>query len=101
RAVPRPPRARDCATARTSSRSSSRSSRRCWRATASFPPTLIWHPEGRGQRLLREGRMTELERYLAEEIAEDHVDGIITRREAMRRLGVMGVTATAGARVTV
>ena len=31
--------------------------------------------------------MTELERYLAEEIAEDHVDGIITRREAMRRLG--------------
>jgi carboxymethylenebutenolidase len=39
--------------------------------------------------------MTELERYLAEEIAEDHVDGIITRREAMRRLGMLGVTATA------
>ena len=37
--------------------------------------------------------MTELERYLAEEIAEDHVDGIITRREAMRRLGMLGVTA--------
>jgi carboxymethylenebutenolidase len=39
--------------------------------------------------------MTDLERYLAEEIAEDHVDGIITRREAMRRLGMLGVTATA------
>ena len=39
--------------------------------------------------------MTELERYLAEEIAEDHVDGIITRREAMRRLGMLGVGATA------
>ena len=34
--------------------------------------------------------MTELERYLAEEIAEDHVDGIITRREAIRRLGLLG-----------
>src|SRR6187200_283936 len=41
--------------------------------------------------------MTELERYLAEEIAEDHVDGIITRREAMRRLGMLGVGATAAA----
>ena len=39
--------------------------------------------------------MTELERYLAEEVAEDHVDGIITRREAMRRLGLLGVGATA------
>jgi carboxymethylenebutenolidase len=26
--------------------------------------------------------MTELQRYLAEEVAEDHADGIITRREA-------------------
>jgi carboxymethylenebutenolidase len=41
--------------------------------------------------------MTELERYLAEEIAEDHVDGIITRREAMRRLALLGVTSTAAA----
>ena len=38
--------------------------------------------------------MTELERYLAEEIAEDHVDGIISRREAFRRLALMGVGAT-------
>ncbi|HET6546898.1 MAG TPA: dienelactone hydrolase family protein [Solirubrobacter sp.] len=39
--------------------------------------------------------MTELQRYLAEEVAEDHVDGIITRREAMRRLALLGVGATA------
>jgi carboxymethylenebutenolidase len=35
--------------------------------------------------------MTELQRYLAEEVAEDHADGIITRREALRRLGLMGL----------
>jgi carboxymethylenebutenolidase len=39
--------------------------------------------------------MTELQRYLAEEVAEDLADGIITRREAIRRLGLMGVTGTA------
>jgi carboxymethylenebutenolidase len=39
--------------------------------------------------------VTELQRYLAEEVAEDHADGIITRREAMRRLGLLGVGATA------
>ena len=39
--------------------------------------------------------MTELQKYLAEEVAEDHVDGIITRREAIRRLGLLGVGATA------
>jgi carboxymethylenebutenolidase len=39
--------------------------------------------------------MTELERYLAEEVAEDHVDGIITRREAMRRLGMLGLSSAA------
>jgi carboxymethylenebutenolidase len=39
--------------------------------------------------------MTELQRYLAEEVAEDHADGIITRREAMRRLGLLGLGATA------
>jgi carboxymethylenebutenolidase len=41
--------------------------------------------------------MTELQRYLAEEVAEDHVDGIITRREAVRRLGLLGVGAGAAA----
>ena len=39
--------------------------------------------------------MTELQRYLAEEVAEDHADGIITRREAMRRLALLGVTGAA------
>jgi carboxymethylenebutenolidase len=39
--------------------------------------------------------MTELEQYLAEEVAEDLEDGIITRREAMRRLGLMGLSAAA------
>src|SRR6185295_11608002 len=41
------------------------------------------------------GKMTELQRYLAEEVAEDHADGIITRREAMRRLGLLGLGASA------
>src|SRR3954468_19486413 len=39
--------------------------------------------------------MTELQQYLAEEVAEDHADGIITRREAIRRLGLLGLGATA------
>ena len=41
--------------------------------------------------------MKDLQRYLAEEVAEDLADGIITRREAMRRLGLMGVTGAAAA----
>ena len=36
--------------------------------------------------------MTELQRYLAEEIAEDHADGLVSRREALRRLGLLGLT---------
>jgi carboxymethylenebutenolidase len=39
--------------------------------------------------------MTELQRYLAEEIAVDHADGIIDRREALRRLGLLGLGMTA------
>jgi carboxymethylenebutenolidase len=39
--------------------------------------------------------MTELQRYLAEEIADDHADGIISRREALRRLGLLGLGAGA------
>jgi carboxymethylenebutenolidase len=39
--------------------------------------------------------MTELQKYLAEEIAEDHADGIISRREALRRLGLLGLSMTA------
>lgn len=41
--------------------------------------------------------MTKLQRYLAEEVAEDHADGIITRREALRRLGLLGLTMTSAA----
>jgi carboxymethylenebutenolidase len=39
--------------------------------------------------------MTEMQRYLAEEVAEELADGIITRREALQRLGLMGITGAA------
>ncbi|MCW1956983.1 MAG: dienelactone hydrolase family protein [Mycobacterium sp.] len=39
--------------------------------------------------------MTPLQRYIAEEIATDHVDGLLSRREALRRLALIGVGATA------
>ena len=39
--------------------------------------------------------MTELQRYLAEEIAEDHADGFVSRREALRRLGLLGLSSAA------
>ena len=52
-------------------------------------------------RCQRPGRIlatvTPLQRYLAEEIATDHVDGLLTRREAMRRLALLGLTTTAAA----
>jgi carboxymethylenebutenolidase len=41
--------------------------------------------------------VTELQRYLAEEVAIDHADGIISRREALRRLGLLGLSMTAAA----
>ncbi|MGW4090725.1 dienelactone hydrolase family protein [Nocardia sp. NPDC004750] len=41
--------------------------------------------------------MTPLQRYIAEEIAADHADGLVTRREALRRLGLLGLGATAAA----
>ncbi len=41
--------------------------------------------------------MTELQRYLAEEIAEDHADGLVSRREALRRLGLLGLTSATAA----
>ena len=41
--------------------------------------------------------MTEYQRYLAEEIAEDHADGLGSRREALRRLGLLGLTGAAAA----
>jgi carboxymethylenebutenolidase len=36
-----------------------------------------------------------MQRYIAEEIATDHVDGLLSRREALRRLALIGVGATA------
>ena len=45
--------------------------------------------------------MTPLGRYVAEEIATDHVDGLLSRREALRRLGLLGIgTAAASALIT-
>ncbi len=41
--------------------------------------------------------MTEIQRYLAEEIAEDHADGLVSRREALRRLGLLGLSGAAAA----
>jgi carboxymethylenebutenolidase len=42
--------------------------------------------------------VTPLQRYVAEEIATDHVDGLLSRREAFRRLALLGVgTAAASA----
>lgn len=35
--------------------------------------------------------MTPFQRYIAEEIAVDHADGLLTRREALRRLGLLGI----------
>ena len=41
--------------------------------------------------------MTEIQRYLAEEIAEDHADGLVSRREALRRLGLLGLSGAVAA----
>jgi carboxymethylenebutenolidase len=41
--------------------------------------------------------MTPLQHYIAEEIATDHVDGLVTRREAMRRLALLGLGSGAAA----
>lgn len=41
-----------------------------------------------GRRILT--KVTPLQRYIAEEIATDHVDGLLSRREAMRRLSLLG-----------
>ncbi len=39
--------------------------------------------------------MEYTKRYLAEEVALDHAGGELTRREALRRLGMMGISLTA------
>lgn len=40
-------------------------------------------------------KVTPLQRYIAEEIATDHVDGLLSRREAMRRLALLGIGSAA------
>ena len=37
--------------------------------------------------------VTQFNQYLTEEVVEDYSDGIIVRREALRRLGMLGLTA--------
>jgi len=39
--------------------------------------------------------VTPLQRYIAEEIATDHVDGLMSRREALRRLALLGMGTAA------
>ena len=41
------------------------------------------------------GDVTQFNAYLTEEVIEDYSDGIINRREALRRLGMLGVAVTA------
>ncbi len=36
-----------------------------------------------------------MKRYIAEEIATDHLDGLLSRREALRRLGLLGIGTAA------
>lgn len=38
------------------------------------------------------GDVNPLQQYVAEEIATDHADGLLSRREALRRLGLLGVS---------
>jgi carboxymethylenebutenolidase len=39
--------------------------------------------------------VTDIQRYIAEEIAIDHIDGLLPRREALRRLALLGLSAGA------
>jgi carboxymethylenebutenolidase len=41
--------------------------------------------------------VTGLHRYIAEEIATDHAEGLLTRRETLRRLAMLGLSGTAAA----
>jgi carboxymethylenebutenolidase len=41
--------------------------------------------------------VTPLQQYIAEEIATDHVDGLLSRREALRRLALLGLGSGAAA----
>jgi carboxymethylenebutenolidase len=41
--------------------------------------------------------VTSLQQYIAEEIATDHADGLLSRREALRRLALLGLGGGAAA----
>lgn len=51
--------------------------------------------------ILGDERVTPLQRYLAKEIATDHVDGLLSRREALRRLALLGMGTTTAAALIV
>lgn len=55
-------------------------------------PTYEWLALGGGVR--EPWAMTDMHRYLIEEVATDFADGHVSRREALRRLGLLGVEAT-------
>jgi carboxymethylenebutenolidase len=55
--------------------------------------TTIANADSACQRIL--AIVTPLQRYIAEEIATDHVDGLLSRREALRRLALVGVSTAA------
>src|SRR5262245_57730434 len=43
------------------------------------------------------GPMNQIQRYLVDEVVEDYADGLIERREALRRVGRLGLASvTAG-----
>ncbi|MBV8965355.1 MAG: dienelactone hydrolase family protein [Mycobacteriaceae bacterium] len=44
---------------------------------------------------MTEIQRTGIQRYIAEEIATDHVEGLLSRREALRRLALMGFSTAA------
>lgn len=44
---------------------------------------------------------SHLRRYLAEEVALDHAEGLIDRREALRHLALMGFSAIAASALLV
>ena len=46
------------------------------------------------------GARMALRTYLATEIALDHADGLLTRRDALHKLGLLGLTTAAASTVS-
>ena len=51
----------------------------------------------RAAALRQDGAVTQFSGYLTDEVVEDYSDGVIGRREALRRLGLLGVAVAAAA----